>query len=126
MSATMAVNWIKNLDHSDFCLQSWRNSPDAVADWLRDLDHADAGVRATAARMLGSMGATAQPAVSRLTDLLHDGDRSVRSAAAHALEQIKATPSPWREKTYLQDALPFLAGVVVVLGMVLAVGLLLR
>jgi HEAT repeat protein len=121
----MASNWIKNLDHSDFCLQSWRHNPGAVADWLRDLEHADAGVRATAARMLGSLGAAAQPAVPRLTDLLRDGDRSARSAAAHALNQIRAAQRARRELTSLQQVLPFLAGAVLLLGVVLAAGLLL-
>jgi HEAT repeat protein len=122
----MAADWIKNLDHSDFCLQSWRNSPDAVTDWVRDLDHADAGVRATAARMLGSLGAPAQQAVPRLTALLADGDRSVRSAAAHALEQLRAKATPRRPDSRFRRVLPYLAGVFVVLALLLAVGVLLR
>lgn len=118
MSPTMAADWIKHLDHSDFCLQSWRNSPAAAADWVKDLDHPDAGVRAAAARMLGGLGPAARPAVSRLTALTADGDPSVRSAAAHALEQIgraQAAPGPTRGRLSLWA---FVAGVLL-LGLVL-------
>jgi HEAT repeat protein len=125
MSPTMAANWIKHLNHSDFCLQSWRNSPEAAADWLKDLDHPDPGVRAAAARLLGGLGATARPAVSRLTDLLGDGDPSVRSAAAHALEQIGRSPGAPGARRRRPGARTVLAALLL-LGLVLVAACLLR
>jgi HEAT repeat protein len=124
MSPTMASEWIKRLDHSDFCLQSWRKSPEAVAVWVRDLDHGDAGVRAAAARMLGSMGPTAQPAVEALTKLLRDDEPSVRSAARHALQQITPAQVSQQHKTCGWWAWAVPAGVLLVLSLALAAWLL--
>jgi hypothetical protein len=120
MSPTMETDWIKRLDHSDFCLQSWRDSPEAVAVWVPDLNHSDAGVRAAAARMLGSMGPTARPAVEALTKLLRDGEPSVRSAARHALEQITPSQVSPESRTCGWWVWVLPAGALLLLGLVLA------
>ncbi len=61
---------------------------DRLMDLTRDAD--DWGVRRSAAKALGGLGPAAAPALDRLLDLTRDADRSVRSAAAEALNRIMA------------------------------------
>jgi HEAT repeat protein len=126
MSKAMAPEWIKHLDHSDFCLQSWRNSPEAVANWVRDLTHVDPGIRAQAARSLGGLGLAAEAAVEPLKLRLRDADQSVRSAAAHALEQIAAVQAHEAAADPVRMTWAIGAGALFFLALMALVALLLR
>jgi HEAT repeat protein len=57
----------------------------AVGPLRQTLDHPKAEVRAAAARALGELGRTAQAAVPRLEEALHDPAKTVRLNAAEAL-----------------------------------------
>lgn len=69
--------------------------PDGVKAVTSALDYEHPGVRASAARCLGEIKATA--AVERLTALLQDADAHVRVAAADSLATIRAAESATSE-----------------------------
>lgn len=69
--------------------------PSAVPPLVAMLgDQAHAQVRKEAARILGTFGAVAQPAVHAFVVVLGDPDPYVRAAAVHALGQIGPTAAP--------------------------------
>ncbi|MEZ2278868.1 MAG: HEAT repeat domain-containing protein [Microcoleus sp.] len=79
----------------------------AVPEIIRLLKDSDAGVRGSAASVLGNIGAEAKTAVPQLVPLLKDSDENVRSSTASALGNIGAEAKA-EAKTAVPQLVPLL------------------